>query len=151
MFYQMILLRDHAPMNKELWEIRRDNLQGLIDAFPEAPGNRAAFCRKYELDPLQIGQYFTLSKNARKMGERKAREVEEKIGIRSGWLDDTHDAISSEVFEPAAPVAKATDFLSRMKGIQGEYELLGPEEKKLVDEVIEKNATLKKLLKPKNE
>jgi len=66
--------------------IRQVNLQKLIDDFPHNPGNRAAFCRHYGLDALQIGQYFTESKNGRNIGERKAQSIEKLVGLTTGWL-----------------------------------------------------------------
>lgn len=74
-------------MTHTIANIRKENLRQLIDDFPIAPGNRAAWCRHYGLDPLQIGHYFTKSKNARKMGERKAREIEALCGKKPGWMD----------------------------------------------------------------
>lgn len=142
----MILVGEHPAMNREIWEIRRDNLQALINIFPGAPGNRSAFCRKYGFDHLQIGQYFTASKNARRMGERKAREIESKIGtIRQGWLDDEHDMVTADVLQEAAPDAVANEFLMKIKGLQREYDTMKPDEKQRVDEMDPK---LKKFLKP---
>lgn len=70
--------------------IRQSNLKKLIDDFPHAPGNRAAFCRHYGLDALQIGQYFTESKNGRNIGERKAQSIEKLVGLPIGWLSESH-------------------------------------------------------------
>lgn len=74
-------------MNKKMHQIRLDNLQRLIDDYQADPGNRAAFCRAYGLDSLQIGQYFTGGENGRNIGERKARTIEESVGLESGWMD----------------------------------------------------------------
>lgn len=70
--------------------IRQNNLQKLIDDFPHNPGNRAAFCRHFGLDALQIGQYFTDSKNGRNIGERKAQSIEKLVGLEPGWLSKEH-------------------------------------------------------------
>lgn len=96
-------------MSDEVANNRKQNLQRLIDSFPEAPGNRAAFCRKFGLDPLQIGHYFTASKNGRRMGEQKAREIEQKIeGLPTGWLDQAHSPLAGKV-NPITPRSNSTD------------------------------------------
>lgn len=119
----MILAREHWCMKKELWQIRRDNLQALIDQFHEVPGNRAAFCRTYGLDPLQLGHYFTVSKNARRMGERKAREIEARTKtLSAGWLDQPHASFDSSLFEAETPTTQANDFVARYRKLQREYE-----------------------------
>ena len=101
MFYQMILGAENTFMDMTL--LRQTNLQKLIDEFPHSPGNRAAFCRHYGLDALQIGQYFTESKNGRNIGERKAQSIEKAVGLAPGWLSQQHDSNAYDGVKATTP------------------------------------------------
>ena len=90
----MIVATYSSRMTKNMHQIRLSNLQRLIDDYPTDPGNRAAFCRAYGLDPLQVGQYFTGGENGRNIGERKARAIEGVVGLDAGWMD-RHDSSKS--------------------------------------------------------
>lgn len=67
-------------------EIRRANLAGLIqDRFQ---GNRAAFCRATEKNPNLINLILSNNEDIRRnLGEKLARDIEEKMGLPDGWLD----------------------------------------------------------------
>jgi hypothetical protein len=87
---------------------RASNLQRLINEYEDAPGNRAAFCRRFGLDPLQIGQYFTNSENGRNIGEKKARQIEELVGLTHGWLDQVeHDTTTPTTLHAIKEVRSA--------------------------------------------
>ncbi|MFZ3001406.1 MAG: hypothetical protein WA071_13845 [Undibacterium umbellatum] len=114
-------------MTKNLHDIRLQNLAKLIENFELGPGNRAAFCRAYGFDPLQMGQYFTESDHGRKMGERKARSIETKIGLNAGWLDkdhsNTNDVSSRPIHTNEAPT-KSVPKISLIYADDEEIEML---------------------------
>jgi SOS-response transcriptional repressor LexA len=71
------------------FEVRRQNLALLIKDFYE--GNRAAFCRATGKNPNLIN--LVLSSNPeyqRNIGEKLARDIEQRARIASGWLDTPH-------------------------------------------------------------
>lgn len=89
-------------MEKNIAEIRLINLQKVINEFSPSPGNRAAFCRAHGLDPAQLGQYFTGSEHGRKMGERKAREIETAASLPPGFLDQVESERDHHATMPEA-------------------------------------------------
>lgn len=67
-------------------EVRRQNLLNYIRDTYE--GNRAEFCRATGKNPNLINLVLTHNAEYRRnIGEKLARNIEEKAGIASGWLD----------------------------------------------------------------
>lgn len=98
----MIFAAYYSRMNKDMHKIRLANLQKLIESHDPDPGNRAAFCRAYGLDPLQVGQYFTGGDNGRNIGERKARAIEQAVGLENGWMDQSSNESAKTNFKSIA-------------------------------------------------
>jgi len=70
-----------------IYETRRNNLRLLIDQ--KANGNMAEFGRKVGRERAQIKQYLSPDYNeGRSIGERVARDIEEKAEVARGTLDD---------------------------------------------------------------
>lgn len=67
-------------------EVRRQNLLGYIrDTYA---GNRAEFCRATGKNPNLINLVLTNNPEYRRnIGEKLARDIEERTGLASGWLD----------------------------------------------------------------
>lgn len=98
---------------ERLYLLRRDNLRALA----EKHGGGKWLAEKLGRGPSQISQLigrrshdYVKSKN---IGNKLARDIEQKLGIESGWLDRTHDnqtsfqipiidldAYSGEAFDP---------------------------------------------------
>jgi hypothetical protein len=71
------------------FEVRRQNLISLIRDSYE--GNRAAFCRATGKNPNLINLVLTNNPDYRRnIGEKLARDIEQRAGIASGWLDSPH-------------------------------------------------------------
>lgn len=85
-------------------EVRVKNLADVI-GNPGKHGEVAKFARKYDLDPTFIRQILSGHRN---MGERAARNFEEKLGLDKGSLDraENKDAAISARFENAAHLAR---------------------------------------------
>jgi phage repressor protein C with HTH and peptisase S24 domain len=64
-------------------EIRRINLKNLI----EESGGRQAFIEKTGKNDSQVSQLLSTAKSSRNIGNKLAREIEEKCGKDPGWLD----------------------------------------------------------------
>lgn len=72
---------------KNIFEIRRLNLIAHIDAKFE--GNRASFCRASGKNPNLINLVLTKNPEYRRnIGEKLARDIEEKSGMQAHWLDN---------------------------------------------------------------
>src|SRR5690606_33075987 len=85
-----------------IYETRRNNLRLLIDQ--KAGGNMAEFGRAVGRERAQIKQYLSPDYNeGRSIGERVARDIEQKIGVPRGALD----AEESTAFQ--APQVTAED------------------------------------------
>lgn len=69
-------------------EIRRENLKKLIEKFSKT---NKEFSEKAGKTPQQISQILS---GARNMGEKIARDIEQKIGIETGYLDIDHNVDS---------------------------------------------------------
>lgn len=69
-----------------VFEIRRLNLIAFIAAKFE--GNRASFCRSSGKNPNLINLVLTKNSDYRRnIGEKLARDIEEKAGMQPLWLD----------------------------------------------------------------
>lgn len=68
----------------DLPKIRRENLEKIRDKL----GSAAELARKVERSPQQINDTLTGKKS---FGPKIARYIEEKLGLRSGYLDEPHD------------------------------------------------------------
>ena len=84
--------------------IRIKNLARLI-GNPDKHGAVAQFAKKHDLDPTYIRQLLGGHRN---MGERSARNFEEKIGLDERYLDrlDIEDSKASARFSAAAHEAR---------------------------------------------
>lgn len=76
-------------------ELRRVNLQKLVD--DRFQGNKAALSRAAEIHPNHVNLVLTPNKkHQRNLGEGLAREIEKKLGLAEGWLDEEHAASERE-------------------------------------------------------
>ena len=91
-------------------EVRRKNLQALIDE--RFQGNRAAFCRAAGKNPNLINLILTKNPDhQRSIGEKLCRDIEEKMSLPSGWMDQkapttTDHTVSIPIASGAAKTAK---------------------------------------------
>jgi hypothetical protein len=70
----------------DTFSIRRLNLLTYIEE--KFDGNRAAFCRAIEKNPNLINLVLTNNAEyARNIGEKLARDIEQRAGLATGWLD----------------------------------------------------------------
>lgn len=83
-------------------EMRRDNTRALADKF----SSRAKFADFLDKTPAQINHI--IGKNPfRKIGDSLAREIEEKCGMPSGWLDRDNSEGSDTTPNGHAPQSNA--------------------------------------------
>lgn len=68
----------------DISEIRLFNIKKLI----ETSGSQVKFSKETERTPQQIAQWLSKTKN---IGEKIARDVEEKLKLPRGYLDKNHD------------------------------------------------------------
>ena len=70
----------------DVFEIRRENLLSLIkDTYQ---GNRAEFCRATGKNPNLINLVLTSNAEYRRnIGEKLARDIEQRANIAAGWMD----------------------------------------------------------------
>ena len=91
-------------------EVRRKNLQALIDE--RFQGNRAAFCRAAGKNPNLINLILTKNPDhQRSIGEKLCRDIEEKMSLPSGWMDQkapttTDHTVSISIASGEAKTAK---------------------------------------------
>lgn len=70
----------------DVFETRRLNLIAFIEE--KFDGNRAAFCRATTKNPNLINLVLTDNADYRRnIGEKLARDIEQKAGLATGWLD----------------------------------------------------------------
>lgn len=78
--------RDNPAM--DVFDIRLRNLQGLLEARRDPDNSRskgvAPLARELGKADAQIQQYAT---GHRRIGDKFARELEAKLGLKSGWMD----------------------------------------------------------------
>lgn len=77
---------DNAPM-RDMAKIRRENLARLIER--DFDNNRSAIARAYDEDNPKP-QYFSdllREGSGKSFGEKAARKIEEKTGLKAGQLD----------------------------------------------------------------
>lgn len=70
-------------------------------------GTKAALAARLEKNPSQISQWINASKDSRTgvpraMDRKTAREIEQKLGLPDGWMDQP-------ISDPQAPVSDDTD------------------------------------------
>ena len=70
-------------------DIRLANIEAAIKAH--CGGVRSALARKIGRDPTSIARWWLTSKHKRKVGYESAREIEQALGIPTGWIDQLHD------------------------------------------------------------
>jgi hypothetical protein len=74
------------------YENRRRRLLRLV--LERAEGNAASFGRMYGYERAQISQFLSAKYNGgRSIGENAAAELERKVGVPQGWLDQVEHAI----------------------------------------------------------
>lgn len=66
--------------------IRRENLAALIEAY----GGTTSLGDRVGKSPSQLGDMIA-EPPRKSFGEKVARDIEEKLGLPRGWLDDSHD------------------------------------------------------------
>lgn len=81
---------------KDISEIRRQNLQAIIDA--KTGGNRSAFAAEVGRKPQQIGGMLNGSKS---FGTKIARELESLLGLEAGALDNETTIVTAKQFREA--------------------------------------------------
>lgn len=75
----------------DIFETRRRRLRELIDDLTQ--GNISVFGRRFGYSRAQLSQFISENYNdGRSIGERAARSLEEKIGLKFGWLDLPYDS-----------------------------------------------------------
>lgn len=74
----------------DIYQIRRVNLKNLI----EQSGGRQPFLAKIGKADSQISQLLSDTKSSRNIGSKLAREIEEKCGKESGFLDTPWNWVS---------------------------------------------------------
>jgi hypothetical protein len=79
------LLSFYRKLGMNISDIRIENLAKVI-GDPDKHGAVAAFAKKHDLDPTYIRQLLGGHRN---MGEKAARNFEEKLGLDKGYLDQT--------------------------------------------------------------
>lgn len=75
-------------------DIRRANLALILKT--RFDGNKSALGRAVDRQAGYVAGMLPDSKSARSFGEANARDFEQKLGLPRGWLDQPHDAASSE-------------------------------------------------------
>lgn len=97
----------NAPM-KTIDEIRRDNIQVLID---EHGGNKslADLLGKSEAQVSQLlhGSKDSKTGKPRGMNNTTARSIEAKCGKERGWLDNDHSDVGVDTFRALPPEVRA--------------------------------------------
>lgn len=87
---------------------RQQKLKQLIDE--QFAGSQADFCRKAELQPAQVNQWLTGYRN---LGEKAARKIESKIGLKPFWLDSNlGDNIEGDNFSPTVGLRGSVPLIS---------------------------------------
>lgn len=84
-------------------DVRRANLQALIDEKFEGVAGRLADAIGKKR-PLVYRIFATTPESRREIGEAFAREIEQKLGLDSGWLDRTTEGGSSQTKKSASIV-----------------------------------------------
>jgi hypothetical protein len=82
----------------DVFSNRRKRLHALVASH----GGIARFANRYQYAPTQISQYLSATYNeGRSIGERAARQIEERAGLSHGWLDiGTGSAIQKFISTP---------------------------------------------------
>lgn len=80
---------------KTIKEIRRANLDRLVETFPSAE----AFARAIETHRVYLSD---LLRGMRGMGDELARRIEAKCDKPHGWMDQNHEPAPPKVSEPPA-------------------------------------------------
>lgn len=79
----------------DVFKTRKDNLRRLIDTRFDGVVLRFAEAMAYK--PPHVHRWLTDAASAQKMSETSAREIEQQLGLRRGWMDTAeHDAIEAE-------------------------------------------------------
>ncbi|MDP1586304.1 MAG: hypothetical protein Q8M07_01050 [Prosthecobacter sp.] len=108
---------------KTIEEIRRENLQILIDGY--ASGNATKFGDIVGRSQSQISNVLN---HVRDIGSALARDIEIKLNLERGWLDHDHDekaplyttndplvARAMQIMEPMPTYAKELEIRSLLK------------------------------------
>lgn len=83
------------PLNHsmDIYEIRRARLQALI--AQRCAGNQATLSSKTGIKAPQINRWLSSgTKDPRRITETSARNIEHKMGLPSGWMDQIDDYLS---------------------------------------------------------
>ena len=87
---------------------RQQKLKQLID--DQFEGSQADFCRKAELQPAQVSQWLTGYRN---LGEKAARKIELKLGLKLFWLDSKlGDNVEGDNFSPTVGLRGSVPLIS---------------------------------------
>lgn len=109
----------------EIREIRRWNLHLLVEQF--ACGNATQYCEQFQLSYKPIQQVLS---GAKKMGDRMARQGEERHGLETGWMDVSH----SDEPKDSVPGGRSESALRLAQQI----EKLPAEDRELLERLVEK-------------
>ena len=85
-------------------ETRRENLRYLVDTRFAGVNNRLA--EYIGVDSMQISRVFHKKSSRRNVGDKLARQIEEKLELERGWLDADH--------------AKVDDLMQMIAGLDAE-------------------------------
>lgn len=73
----------------DIFQCRRDNLLMLI--INRFGGNQTAFAEAVDIKPPQVNRWISrTTRDARNIGERSARSIEQKLALPAGWMDQNH-------------------------------------------------------------
>ncbi len=85
------------------YQNRRRRLQQLIQE--KAEGNAAAFGRLYGYDRAQVSQFLSPNYNkGRSIGENAVAELERRVGLPEGWLDQQEQPQGAAFWPFSTPV-----------------------------------------------
>lgn len=80
----------------DITEIRRNSLLAFrVEKFK----TQRAFAEHIGKSATQVNKWFLDTKNRQPIGERLARELEEKLNLPVGWLDKSHDIYELELVQ----------------------------------------------------
>ena len=70
-------------------QIRLENVTSILNA--RFKGKKVAMADALDKNQVVVQRWFSTGKGARNIGDKAAREIEDKLGLVRGWLDNVHD------------------------------------------------------------
>lgn len=81
----------HDARVDDLSDIRQQRLRQLLDE-PRFGGKQSVFAEVIGRSPDYVSRMLSHGKNRKRIGEKLAREIEQKVGKPRGWLDVAESA-----------------------------------------------------------